>query len=123
MKKLLSTLLIGVILFAPMTEAQSPARKLLRGTANLLTGWVEIPKNIYDTTVEANVLSGITFGAVEGIGMAIVRTGAGVYDIVTFPLPLPENYEPVLFPEFVFETSEVVIVEVAEVKTLEIVNE
>ena len=38
----------------------------------------------------------------KGIGMTIVRTGAGIYEVVTFPFPIPEDYGPVLEPEFVF---------------------
>ena len=82
--------------------AQDPAKKLGRGVANILTGWVEIPKNVYDTSVEDNIFSGITIGLAKGLGMAVVRTGAGVYETVTFPFPIPEDYAPVLEPEFVF---------------------
>jgi len=79
-------------------------KKLLRGIANVATGWVELPKNIYDTSVETdNPLMGITYGTLKGIGMTVVRTGAGAYDVVTFLFPLPEDYEPILEPEFVFE--------------------
>ena len=82
--------------------AQDMGKKLVRGLANILTGWVELPKNIYDTSIEDNIFSGLTVGLVKGIGMAIVRTGAGVYETVTFPFPIPEDYAPVLEPEFVF---------------------
>ena len=87
-------------------SAHGRTKKLLRGTANTLTGWIEIPKNIYDTTVEEDFLTGITFGTMKGIGMAVVRTGAGVYEMVTFPFPIPEDYQPVLEPEFVFSTKQ-----------------
>ena len=83
--------------------AQDPAKKLGRGVANILTGWVELPKNIYDTSVEDNPLSGMTIGLAKGVGMTIVRTGAGVYETVTFPFPIPEGYAPVIEPEFVFK--------------------
>ena len=103
MKKVLIMLLIGVMILAPMAQALTAKDKLARGTINLLTGWIEAPRNIYDTSVEENIAVGITVGTVQGIGMAVVRTGAGVYDIATFPFAIPENYEPVLIPEFVFE--------------------
>ena len=82
--------------------ASSPEHKLLRGLANILTGWVEIPKNIYDTAIEDNIFSALTLGLVRGIGMAIIRTGAGIYEIVTFPFPVPEDYAPIMEPEYVF---------------------
>jgi putative exosortase-associated protein (TIGR04073 family) len=102
--KILVVLLVVVAMMGMATQcfAQDPAKKLGRGLANILTGWVELPKNIYETSVEENVLSGLTMGLAKGIGMTIVRTGAGVYETVTFPFPIPEDYQPVLEPEFVF---------------------
>ncbi len=104
MKRLMICVLIVAILLAMCVQAhaQDPARKLGRGIANVLTGWVEIPKNIYETSIEENVIIGLTLGLAKGIGMCIVRTGAGVYEIMTFPFPIPEDYMPVMEPEFVF---------------------
>ncbi len=99
---LVCLVVIAMIGVAANCYAQDPAKKLARGVANVLTGWVELPKNIYETSVEENILSGLTMGLAKGIGMTIVRTGAGVYETVTFPFPIPEDYQPVLEPEFVF---------------------
>ena len=98
---------IGLIAALALTAsavcfAQDPFTKLGRGVANTLTGWVELPKNIYSTSVEDNALAGATLGLAKGAGMTIVRTGAGIYEIATFPFPLPENYKPILEPEYVF---------------------
>lgn len=102
--KILVLLLVVIFVLGMATHsyAQDPAKKLGRGLANILTGWVELPKNIYETSVEENVLAGLTMGLAKGIGMTIVRTGAGVFETVTFPFPIPEDYKPVLEPEFVF---------------------
>ena len=110
MKNLLKGLIICVALMlivgmATQGYAQDPSKKLVRGLGNILTGWIELPKNIYETSVEDNVLSGLTIGLAKGVGMTIVRTGAGVYETVTFPFPIPEGYKPVLEPEFVFSNS------------------
>jgi len=79
-------------------------KKLGRGIVNIATGWIELPKNIYDTSVETNnPLMGITYGTLKGLGMTVVRTGAGVYDTATFLFPVPQDYQPILEPEFVFE--------------------
>lgn len=93
---------VFALLLATACFANDPFTKLGRGLANTLTGWVEIPKNIYATSVEENALSGITLGLAKGAGMTIVRTGAGIYEIATFPFPLPENYKAILEPEYVF---------------------
>jgi len=105
MKKLLIVCIaiVTILSIATASYAQDPAKKLGRGVANILTGWLEIPKNIYNTSIEANPMVGITVGTAKGIGMSIVRTGAGVYEVITFPFPLPEDYVPILEPEFVFQ--------------------
>lgn len=87
---------------ATASFAQDPFTKLGRGIANTLTGWIELPKNIYNTSVEDNPLAGVTLGLAKGAGMTLVRTGAGIYEIATFPFPLPEAYKPILEPEYVF---------------------
>ena len=76
--------------------------KLGRGVANVLTGWVELPKNIYNTSIEENAFAGMTLGLAKGLGMTLVRTGSGVYEVATFPFPLPDDYKPVMEPEYVF---------------------
>jgi len=91
-----------LLAFAGICFAQDPFTKLGRGVANTLTGWIELPKNIYDTSVQDNAFSGMTLGLAKGAGMSLVRTGAGIYEIATFPFPLPENYKPILEPEYVF---------------------
>ncbi len=106
-KTLIKGLLAGVVAMLMLTIAtvcfaQDPFTKLGRGVANTLTGWVELPKNIYKTSVDENAFAGITLGLAKGAGMTIVRTGAGIYEIATFPFPLPENYKPILEPEYVF---------------------
>jgi putative exosortase-associated protein (TIGR04073 family) len=79
-------------------------KKLGRGIVNIATGWVELPKNIYDTSVDTNnPLMGITYGTLKGLGMTVVRTGAGAYDTVTFLFPVPQDYKPILQPQFVFD--------------------
>ena len=94
--------LLLLLTVTTMCYANDAFTKLGRGVANALTGWVEIPKNIYDTSVKDNALAGATLGLAKGAGMTIVRTGAGIYEIATFPFPLPENYKPILEPEYVF---------------------
>jgi putative exosortase-associated protein (TIGR04073 family) len=111
-KYVVSIMAIGIV-FAVVLNVAAPCfaqgdviekmgKKLGRGIVNIATGWVEIPKNIYDTTIETNPFLGITFGTIKGAGMTVVRTGAGAYDVATFLFPLPKDYLPILKPEFVF---------------------
>ena len=75
-------------------------KKLGRGIANTAFGWLEIPKGIEKVGDENNFLAAITWGTLYGTGNAVVRTLAGVYEIVTFPVPAPSNFEPLVKPEF-----------------------
>ena len=95
-------LLVPLFLGTSPAYAQDPFTKLGRGVANLLTGWVEIPKNVYTTSTEQNAFVGITGGLFKGIGAGVIRTGAGAVEIITFPFPTAPDYGPILQPEYVF---------------------
>ncbi|MCH7504438.1 exosortase system-associated protein, TIGR04073 family [PVC group bacterium] len=99
---LVMLLVIGVAGTAQDAWAQNAGSKLLRGVANIATGWIEIPKQMYQTSVDHNPLLGLTWGTVKGVGYGVGRTLVGVYDTVTFPIPIPSDYEPVVEPEYVF---------------------
>lgn len=100
------TLLLMVSFAMPVMAADSygenTAEKATRGGANILTGWLEVPKQIYQASREYNVLVGITFGTVNGVAHTVARTGAGVYETGTFLIPAPPDYEPVMEPEYVW---------------------
>ena len=102
LKECVAVFIILFLASATVCFALDPFTKLGRGVANTLTGWIELPKNIYSTSVEQNAFSGMTLGLAKGAGMTLVRTGAGIYEIATFPFPLPENFKPILEPEYVF---------------------
>ena len=78
--------------------------KLGRGASNVLLGWLELPKNIANEWRRTEPFTGTIVGVVKGTGWAVVRTLAGVYEVVTFPFPVPRNYEPIMYPEFVLPT-------------------
>lgn len=81
-------------------------KKFVRGLANLTTGWAEVPKQIFRQTADGPYVLGTLQGIVEGVGMSFTRTSAGLYDLVTFPVPLPWHYRPLFEPEFVWEEAE-----------------
>ncbi|MDP3721983.1 MAG: exosortase system-associated protein, TIGR04073 family [Candidatus Omnitrophota bacterium] len=91
---------------AESTEAAKAFKKLTRGFVNIVTGWVELPKRIQQTSEESGALSGFTWGLLRGLGYGFARTAAGLYELVTFPFPAPPDYEPVIQPEYVFTTSD-----------------
>ncbi len=76
--------------------------KLGRGLVNLITGWVEIPERMVETSTNSGAGAGLTLGLLRGTGYGFVRTAAGAYEIVTFPFPAPSGYRSVIRPEYVF---------------------
>ena len=95
-----------VSLFAESASSQSDAgkafKKLTRGCVNVVTGWVELPKRILETSDTSGPVAGWTWGLLRGIGYGFTRTAAGFYELFTFPFPAPPGYEPVIEPEYVF---------------------
>ena len=83
-------------------EAGKAFTKLTRGFVNIITGWVEVPKRIQETTQISGAAAGFTWGLLRGIGHGFIRTAAGFYEFFTFPFPAPPGYEPVIQPEYVF---------------------
>ncbi len=81
----------------PPSNAQGPTRKLGRGISNLLFGFSELPNEIAKVnTVEGNSAAG-GYGVVRGVGRSIMRVGAGLFEILTFPAPVVRgSYYPVL---------------------------
>lgn len=100
------TITIISSLIARPCFAGGPLRKLGRGLVNILTGIVEIPKKVILTTRKRGAAQGLTSGFVEGAKEGLVRTASGLYEIMTFPIPSPADYEPMVSPEFVFEEWE-----------------
>jgi putative exosortase-associated protein (TIGR04073 family) len=98
---------LGISAFGTNANAEMDSggamSKLGRGFVNTFTGWVEIPKRMYETSEASGAGAGFTWGLLRGLGYGFVRTAAGLYEFFTFPFPAPENYEPVINPEFVFE--------------------
>ena len=101
---LLSAMLAGLI--AEPTYAQSPVRKLGRGLANTFFGILEFPKAIVDVNEEDGALGAITYGVAKGMALAFLRTGIGIYETVTFLVPLPWRYEPIIEPEFMMSDAD-----------------
>ena len=78
--------------FQASVWAQDPIHKAGRGVTNLLTGWIELPKQIHMGSQEANPVSGLAWGLVKGVGLTVLRGGVGIYEAVTFPIPYPKDF-------------------------------
>ena len=92
--------------FAEELVAPRAAQKAIRGMANAGLGVVvEVPKTVYYDTLEDGPLYGLTVGVLEGLSWGIARTLTGIYEMVTFPFPVPEKYRPIYQPQYPFEVG------------------
>lgn len=82
--------------------AGDPIRKLSRGLVNTAFGWVEIPAEIFREAERSADVGGFMIAPFKGLFKAIGRTVVGVYEVVTFIIPIPSRYRPLIEPEFVF---------------------
>ena len=99
--KLYAILLIILLAWADVSCAGGPSRKLGRGIANTFTGWIELFITPYENFEKrGNIAEGLC-GIPAGIAKAGLRTIAGIYELISFAFPIPENYDPILTPEFV----------------------
>jgi len=87
---------------SPQDIVEGMATKGVRGVANILTGWVEIPKQIYVTGKDTGWLRGSIIGPLKGIGMTVVRTVSGAGELLTFFVAYPGFYDPWIEPRFVW---------------------
>jgi putative exosortase-associated protein (TIGR04073 family) len=98
-------ILVCALLLAPAGSARAEpdydaARKAGRGAAGMFLGVIEVPGNIVKETRENGPIRGVTLGLVIGVGMTIVRTCVGTYELFTAPFALPAGFKPLIEPEF-----------------------
>ncbi|MFH1753352.1 MAG: exosortase system-associated protein, TIGR04073 family [Candidatus Omnitrophota bacterium] len=107
MKKLFAVLFITLLLnsSAPISSAQeaeaeedfSASDKFTRSVVNIATFYLEVPKTVYETTRDENIVTGLLYGIPMGFAKGAIRLVSGVIEFGTFPL---EPFEPILEPEF-----------------------
>jgi putative exosortase-associated protein (TIGR04073 family) len=79
-------------------------KKLGRGACNMVTFPFELFNQVSKVNTTDGPMAAWTWGLVKGVGMTGFRALVGVYEVVTFPMPIPEGYKPILTdPEFFFE--------------------
>jgi putative exosortase-associated protein (TIGR04073 family) len=99
----ISTVIAGQALGEELTKS-TPGQKALRGATNLSLGLVlELPRTIYYETKAQGPLLGIPAGFLAGFGLGLMRTVVGAYELLTFPIAVPDDYKPILSPPFPFE--------------------
>jgi len=101
MKKLFKSLLVVSVLFffsSQVAMAQSypyaSGEKFVGGITNVVTGFVELPKNMINATEERGLPYGMTVGFATGIMHTVGRTLVGALDLVTFMIPTGSSVAP-----------------------------
>lgn len=88
---------------SPQQVVDGMSNKIARGVANLATGWLEFPKQIYITSKEEGLAKGLTVGPLKGVGMTLVRTAAGAAEALTFFVAYPGFFDPLFDPSYVWQ--------------------
>jgi len=100
------TVFIFVFMISSILFADSAIDKLNRGFQNLITSPAEIVYGINQAKEQGEntssilpskgVDSAILWGLPNGILRMAVRAVVGVYEVATFPFPVPSEYKPIL---------------------------
>ena len=89
-------ILLLVMVFTGTGHCDGPIKKLGRGVWNGITWPLELPNRIRETNRRSGAMDAATYGVLEGVCMMVGRACAGFWEIVTFPFPVPEGYQPIL---------------------------
>jgi len=119
-----ATLLLAAAALAALftSGCAGPEQKLGLGMRNTfeIVRWGELRRSIEQTSVFGTPETGFTTGFVRGVDRSLARTGVGLYEIATFPLPpygpvltsylkpepvYPESYEPGLLSSGILDTD------------------
>lgn len=104
---LLSVLLIspafGIAADSGLEPPATPLRKLQRGFLNMALSPMEIAYALSEEKRVDSFIPTWMTNAGKGTIFAAGRALTGVYEMVTFPLPFPADYEPVVYPEYAWE--------------------
>jgi putative exosortase-associated protein (TIGR04073 family) len=88
---------------AELAEEGTPARKLQRGFLNIALSPVEFSNEIVKLKKADTALPSWFVGIIKGSFNAVGRGVVGAFEILTFPVPVPSNYAPVVKPEFTWD--------------------
>lgn len=98
--------------FPPVNNTHDPleqsytekvGNKLLNAVANMTTSPLELPKNIINTMNQSNFFYGVFGGFLKGIVNVLGRTGCGIADFITYPLPT----KPIAYPVYIWDDFDV----------------
>jgi putative exosortase-associated protein (TIGR04073 family) len=87
------------------TRFDKMGNKLGRGVTNILTFWVEVPHGMAIEWNRTDAVTGVLLGGVKGLSWGVARLFTGAYEVVTFPFPTPNDYQPIMHPEYIMTAT------------------
>ncbi len=90
------------------TYVEGATRKLGRGLANVVTAPLELIRQPYYISQEEGGLAGATYGLLGGAWWGLYRGLTGIYDVVTFCIPVPPDFRSLIKPEFIYAHGDLV---------------
>ena len=93
------------LLGEPESTVKLASAKLWRGVVNTATGVGEMIRQPILCTMEDGG-EGIPVGLINGVFMSFVRVGAGIMEVVTFPIPLDKiGFGSPMNPDYVWQRA------------------
>jgi putative exosortase-associated protein (TIGR04073 family) len=122
MLKRFSILASGLLLAALAAGCAGPEKKLGRGLNNIYEPirMAEMRRSVEQTSYENPASANYATGVIRGLNRTLARTGVGIYEIITFPIPSydpvftdylapnpqhPDSYKPGLIADPIFDTD------------------
>ncbi len=91
---------------APRSYWDAVARKLGRGFANVCSAPAEFIRMPTLIARREGGMAGVTVGAAQGFREFIKREAAGLIEMATFPIPFPNEFQPLVRPEFIYANGD-----------------
>lgn len=79
--------------------------KLGRGVANIVTGPLELIRVPTLVGRADGLYASITAGLLQGLWRGVAREVGGAYEVVTFFLQYPDDFAPVVRPDYVWKNG------------------
>jgi len=108
---------VGIISTASFAAEDNPVlnsdpgdalKKLGRGVANMLTFPLELPNQMTKINKSDGPVAALTYGFMKGCVAGVFRLIVGVYEVISFPIPLPEFYRPIMTdPEYMLQDLDI----------------
>jgi putative exosortase-associated protein (TIGR04073 family) len=106
MKKIILSLGVAAFILLQASHAvlaeDNAITKFGRGIANIVISPGEFFTQPLMLSKDHEVPVALFGGVLKGAGMFVARECVGIYEVLTFPLPLPKGFKPIINPPTTF---------------------